>query len=83
MKQSLYNKLSKSNIRSLLVEGGLSTFMTFFKAGCYDEIVIAKSNNNVVSSSARYKIKENLLDGLLKRSNNYYGNDKIIVYKNK
>lgn len=81
LKQSLYDKLSKSNVRSLLVEGGLSTFMTFFKAGCYDEIVLAKSKNNVVSSRAKYKINKNLFDGLLERSNNNYGNDKIIVYK--
>ena len=83
LKQSLYDKLLKSNVRSLLVEGGLSTFMNFFKTGCYDEIVLTKSKNNVVSSSAKYKIKKNLFDGLLEHSNNNYGNDQIIVYKNK
>ena len=83
LKQNLYDKLLKSNVRSLLVEGGLSTFMTFFKIGCYNEIVLTKSKNNVVSSSAKYKIKKNLFDGLLEHSNNSYGNDQIIVYKNK
>lgn len=83
LKQNLYDKLLKSNVRSLLVEGGLSTFMNFFKTGCYDEIVLTKSKNNVVSSSAKYKIKKNLFDGLLEHSNNNYGNDQIIVYKNK
>ena len=67
----------------MLVEGGLSTFMTFFRAGCYDEIVLAKSKNNVVSSRAKYKIKKIYLTVYWKHSNNSYGNDQIIVYKNK
>ena len=78
-----YKELLNLNIKSLLVEGGLSTFMTFFKAGLYDEIVIIRSNNNVASSEAKYKIKNRLFDNLLKYSDNNYGNDKIIVYKNK
>ena len=82
-KQNIYDKLLKLNVKSLLVEGGLSTFMTFFRAGCYNEIVLAKSKNNVVSSSAKYKIKKNLFDGLLEHSNKSYGNDQIIVYINK
>ena len=80
-KESMCDKLLSLNVRSLLVEGGLSTFMTFFKAGCYDEIVLTKSQKNVVSSSAKYKIKKNLFDSLLEHSNNSYGNDQIIVYK--
>ena len=82
-KQNIYDKLLKLNVKSLLVEGGLSTFMTFFRAGCYNEIVLAKSKNNVVSSSAKYKIKKNVFDGLLEHSNKSYGNDQIIVYTNK
>ena len=76
-------ELSKLKTKSLLVEGGLATFLLFFKAGLYDEIVIAQSKNNVVSSNAKYKIKNHLFDSLLEFSNNKYGNDQIIVYKNK
>lgn len=82
-KKNIYNDLSKLNIRSLLVEGGLSTFMAFFDTGSYDEIIISQSSHNVISSNAKYKIKNHLFLNLVQYSNNNYGNDRIIVYKNK
>jgi diaminohydroxyphosphoribosylaminopyrimidine deaminase/5-amino-6-(5-phosphoribosylamino)uracil reductase len=82
-KKNIYSELLKLNIKSLLVEGGLSIFMAFFDTGSYDEIIISRSNHNVVSSKAKYRIKKHLLTNLLQYSNNSYGNDQIIVYKNK
>ena len=82
-KTGIYEELSKLKVKSLLVEGGLSTFMHFFKAGFYDEIVLAISENNVVSSEAKYKIKNNIFKNLIEYSKKNYGNDRIIVYKNK
>ena len=77
-----YTQLSKLKIRSLLVEGGLSTFMLFFNSGYFNEIVLSVSKKKILSSKHKYKIKNRLFDKLFKYSDNYYGNDQIIVYKN-
>ena len=82
-KTSMYEELSKLKVKSLLVEGGLSTFMHFFKVGFYDEIVLTISQNNIVSSEAKYKINNHIFENLLEYSEKNYGNDRIIVYKNK
>ena len=82
-KYNLYEDLAKLKIKSLLVEGGLSTFMLFFKTGLYDEIIISTSDNNVLSSEVKYKIKYSIFNNLIKYSHNNYGKDQIIVYKNK
>ena len=76
------NQLKNYPIKSILIEGGLSTFNYFYNNKLFDEIIICQSGKVIKSSKKRYKLNLGLLKKNLKlyfaRS---YGEDIIEIYK--
>jgi diaminohydroxyphosphoribosylaminopyrimidine deaminase/5-amino-6-(5-phosphoribosylamino)uracil reductase len=76
------NQLKNYPIKSILIEGGLSTFNYFYNNKLFDEIIICQSKKVIKSSKKRYKLNLGLLKKNLKLySARSYGEDIIEIYK--
>ena len=76
------NQLKNYPIKSILIEGGLSTFHYFYNNKLFDEIIICQSGKVIKSSKKRYKLNLGLLKKSLKLySARSYGEDIIEIYK--
>ena len=76
------NQLKNYPIKSILIEGGLSTFNYFYNNKLFDEIIICQSGKVIKSSKKRYKLNLGLLKKNLKLySTRSYGEDIIEIYK--
>lgn len=76
------NQLKNYPIKSILIEGGLSTFNYFYNNKLFDEIIICQSGKVIKSSKKRYKLNLGLLKKNLKLySARSYGEDTIKIYK--
>ena len=76
------NQLKNYPIKSILIEGGLSTFNYFYNNKLFDEIIICQSKKVIKSSKKRYKLNLGLLKKNLKLySARSYGEDTIKIYK--
>ena len=76
------NQLKNYPIKSILIEGGLSTFNYFYNNKLFDEIIICQSGKVIKSSKKRYKLNLGLLKKNLKLySARSYGEDIIEIYK--
>ena len=76
------NQLKNYPIKSILIEGGLSTFNYFYNNKLFDEIIICQSGKVIKSSKKRYKLNLGLLKKNLKLySSTTYGEDIIKTYK--
>ena len=77
------NQLKNHPIKSILIEGGLTTFKYFYNNKLFDEIIICQSGKVIKSSKKRYKLNLGLLKKNLKLySARSYGEDTIKIYKN-
>ena len=76
------NQLKNYPIKSILIEGGLTTFNYFYNNKLFDEIIICQSGKVIKSSKKRYKLNLGLLKKNLKLySARSYGEDTIKIYK--
>ena len=76
------NQLKNHPIKSILIEGGLTTFNYFYNNKLFDEIIICRSGKVIKSSKKRYKLNLGLLKKNLKLySARSYGEDNIEIYK--
>ena len=76
------NQLKNHPIKSILIEGGLTTFNYFYNNKLFDEIIICQSGKVIKSSKKRYKLNLGLLKKNLKLySARSYGEDTIKIYK--
>ena len=77
------NQLKNYPIKSILIEGGLTTFNYFYNNKLFDEIIICQSGKVIKTSKKRYKLNLGLLKKNLKLySARSYGEDTIKIYKN-
>ncbi len=77
-----FEKLNSYKIKSIMIEGGLSTFNYFYKNQLFDEIIICQSSKYISSSKKRYKLNQNIFKNNLKLySSKYYGEDIIKTYR--
>ncbi|MAV82072.1 MAG: hypothetical protein CMI90_01245 [Pelagibacteraceae bacterium] len=82
LKDNLFRQLSILNINSLLIEGGISTFKLFLKYKIFDEVYLTLSKKIIHNVNSKYRFNFRLIKNLKEISNNFYGKDQIIVYKN-
>ena len=79
-----YNLLKSNNVQSLLIEGGLKTFMYFINCNLFDEVIICQSNKKIEQSNKKFMIDFKIFSKKFKMiSSQKYDEDQIHIYKNK